>query len=308
MFLLTNLLKLNNQMETGIIIKGVSGQYEVATAKGIYICKPRGLFRRDDFKPLCGDIADFEITDVKDREGYILKIHERKNSLVRPLVANVDKAVIVFSINDPKCDTILMDLLILACRQNGIEPVMCLNKTDLSDEDERQKISDEYRGSGYLFMETDAKHNIAMDKLKEVLQNGISIFAGQSGVGKSTIINAILEHIFMETGELSLRISRGKNTTRHCELLPYGGGYIADSPGFSKFDPGLLDPDGIAGMYNEFKPYEGQCKFNDCRHICETGCAVINAINEGNISMERHSRYKIIYNMAKQAEKLRRGY
>jgi len=295
-------------MEIGLVTKSVSGQYTVKTEKDEYICKPRGLFRKDGFKPLCGDIAEFEITDISDKEGYIQKIKERKNSLIRPPVANVDTSVIVFSINNPKLDEFLIDLLILASRAHKIQSILCINKSDLADDDKLRLVMKEYEKCGCEIIVTDALHEDNLDRFSKVISSGITVFAGQSGAGKSTLINALTKTKSMQTGILSRKIERGKNTTRHCQLLPFMGGYIVDTPGFSKFDPGLLEPEAIKDMYNEFDEYKSVCKFNDCKHINEKGCAVIKAVEENLIPIGRYNRYKMIYNMSKEALKNRRGY
>jgi ribosome biogenesis GTPase len=266
------------------------------------------LFRKDGFKPLCGDIAEFEITDISDKEGYIQKIKKRKNSLIRPPVANVDTSVIVFSINNPKLDEFLIDLLILASRSHKIDSILCINKSDLADDNKLSQVMKEYEKCGCEIIVTDALHEDNLDRFSTVIPSGITVFAGQSGAGKSTLINALTKTYKMQTSVLSSKIKRGKNTTRHCELLPFLEGYIVDTPGFSKFDPGLLEPDAIKDMYNEFDEYKSACKFNDCRHISEKGCAVIKDVEENHISIERHNRYKMIYNMSKEALKNRRGY
>jgi ribosome biogenesis GTPase len=295
-------------MEIGLVTKSVSGQYTVKTEKDEYICKPRGLFRKDGFKPLCGDIAEFEITDISDKEGYIQKIKERKNSLIRPPVANVDTSVIVFSINNPKLDEFLIDLLILASRAHKIQSILCINKSDLADDGKLKLVMKEYEKCGCEIIVTDALHVDNLDRFSKVISSGITVFAGQSGAGKSTLINALTKTKSMQTGILSRKIERGKNTTRHCQLLPYMEGYIVDTPGFSKFDPGLLEPEAIKDMYNEFDKYKLVCKFNDCKHINEKGCAVIKAVEENLIPIGRYNRYKMIYNMSKEALKNRRGY
>ncbi len=295
-------------MESGLVTKTLSSQYTVRTDKGEYICKPRGLFRKEGSKPLCGDKVYFEITDSSCKEGYIFSIEDRKNSLVRPPISNIDTAVVVFSINSPKWDELLVDLLILACSANCIEPVLCLNKSDLATKEDIGNIFRQYSKSGYKIVMTDAKHKNGLDELKSILGGKITVFAGQSGAGKSTLINALTETDSMKTGLLSERIDRGKNTTRHCELLSFDGGYIADTPGFSKFDPSLLHPDSIKDMYKEFMPFSTMCRFSDCRHISEKDCAVLQAVCNKEIPIERHNRYKIIYNMSKEALKNRRGY
>ncbi len=295
-------------METGLITKTLSNQYSVKTDNDEYICKPRGLFRKEGLKPLCGDTVQFEITDVSCKEGYIYSINSRKNSLIRPPVSNIDIAVIVFSLTSPKWDELFVDLLILACLSNGIEPVLCINKSDIAAQADIENVYRQYSKSGCRIILTDAKHDNGLDSFKNILSKKITVFAGQSGAGKSTLINTLTKTSSMETGILSDKIQRGKNTTRHCELLPYDSGYIVDTPGFSKFDPYLLQPDSIKGMYNEFKQYSDMCKFSDCRHINEKDCAVLRAIKNEEIPDERHNRYKIIYNMSKEALKLRRGY
>ena len=295
-------------MEKGLVIKSLSNRYTVRTDNDEYICKPRGLFRKEGFKPLCGDRVIFEITDSSCKEGYIYSIEERKNLLIRPPVANIDTVVIVFSVNSPVWDELLVDLLVLACYSNDIEPVLCINKSDLASKEEIRNILYQYSKSGCRIVTTDAKHNNGLGDLKSLLTGKISVFAGQSGAGKSTLINSLTNTRIMQTGTLSDRIERGKNTTRHCELLSFDGGYIADTPGFSKFDPGLLQPDAIMSMYTDFNPYRKMCRFNDCKHINEKNCAVINAVEKGEIPIERHNRYEIIYNMSKEALKIRRGY
>ncbi|MFA5341264.1 MAG: ribosome small subunit-dependent GTPase A [Clostridia bacterium] len=295
-------------METGLITKTLSNQYSVKTDSDEYICKPRGLLRKEGYKLLCGDTVKFEITNPSSKEGYIYSINDRKNSLIRPPVSNIDIAVIVFSLNSPKWDELLVDLLILACLTNGIEPVLCINKSDMASQTDIEDVYRQYSKSGCRIISTDAKHDVGLDSFKNILSKKITVFAGQSGAGKSTLINTLTKTNVMETGELSEKIQRGRNTTRHCELLQYDSGYIVDTPGFSKFDPYLLQPDSIKGMYNEFKQYNGMCRFSDCKHINEKDCAVIRAIEKEEIPIERHNRYKIIYNMSKEALKIRRGY
>ncbi len=295
-------------MKKGLIIKSLSGDYTVKTQEGLFVCKARGLFRKDGFSPLCGDEVEFEVTNLEKKEGYIYQVAKRKNSLVRPPVSNVDTLVITFSPLNPELDHMLIDYLILSAKMQDIKAVLCVNKIDLASKDLVEDIERQYAKSGCALVKTDALNNINVDDLSLHLAQGITVFAGQSGAGKSTLINSLTGKDVMETGSLSLKIQRGKNTTRHCELLPFIEGFIADTPGFSKFDPLTLDHSQIKDLYTEFEPYRGLCKFNDCLHLTEIDCAVIEAVEKKEIDIDRYSRYKIIYNIAKEAFENRRGY
>lgn len=295
-------------MPEGMILKGVGGLYSVKSPQGIYGCRARGLFRKDGITPLPGDRVIFDITDENDSEGYLSEICERKNSLVRPAVANVDLAFIVVSPIDPEPDFLLVDKLLCIYESKDIEPVICINKADLAGKDDIHAISELYERAGYDTVVTDAKSGDGILKMEKMLHNRIVVFSGQSGVGKSTILNKIMGDYRMKTGGLSEKIGRGKHTTRHAEFIEAGDGYIVDTPGFSSLDPGLLNHRELAFLYREFREYEGKCRFSGCLHINEPDCAVKEAVEKNLVSGDRHSRYVKIYMQAKEAEIKRRGY
>lgn len=295
-------------MPTGIILKGVGGLYTIKSESGIYYCRARGLFRKHDIRPLPGDNTDFIITDEKKMEGYMTVIHERKNIILRPAVANIDIAIVVISIRNPKPDLFLADKLICIFEGKGIESIMCINKADLADSVKISSIAAQYEKAGYHVVVTDALSGMGIKSLKKHFKNNICIFAGQSGVGKSTLLNFVMGVNIMETGEISKKISRGKHITRHTQFVETEGGYIVDTPGFSSLDSGLLAPKEIRNLYIEFSKYEDDCRFSGCMHIKEPDCAVKNAAKNGIISKDRHERYVKIYTQAREAEAKRRGY
>ncbi len=292
----------------GIILKGVGGLYSVKYNGHEYFCRARGLFRNVGQKPLPGDYVNFDITDEKTKDGYLLTIHKRKNSLIRPAVANVDLAFIIISINSPEPDLYLTDKLLCIFESKEIESIICINKADLGSEEEIAQVSDQFKSAGYEVILMDAISGMGIDLIERDIVGKVCIFAGQSGVGKSTILNRFIGDEIMETGELSEKIRRGKHTTRHAQFIASAGGYIVDTPGFSNLDAGLIDPDEIKVLYREFNSLAQECRFNGCMHINEPNCAVKNAAVSGLISKSRHERYVKIYLQAKEAETKRRGY
>ncbi|MBN2852593.1 MAG: ribosome small subunit-dependent GTPase A [Clostridia bacterium] len=294
-------------MPEGIILKGVGGLYSVKSEGMTYLCKPRGLFRMQDIKPVPGDRVIFEITD-NDHEGYLNSISKRTNYLVRPAVSNIDQAILVIAAKEPSPDLLLLDKLICLCESKDIVPVICINKTDLAEAEDVRKIELQYAATGYVIIKTSIKNSIGMEELENTLKGKTNVLAGQSGVGKSTILNTILKEIKMETGIISKKLGTGKHTTRHAEFLEINGGYLVDTPGFSNFDAGLLDYDCIKEYFVEFEQFEGTCRFNGCIHVNEPDCSVKDAIKSGTIDSERHKRYIEILNLTKQAQKDKRGY
>jgi len=292
----------------GIILKGVGGLYSVKCSAGIYFCRARGLFRKAGQKPLPGDHVEFTITDENDMEGYLKSIHSRKNNLTRPAVANVDLAFIIISTTNPEPDLLLADKLLCIFESKGIESVICINKADLANEADIRSISGQFEKAGYEVIVTDAKSGVGIEQIERDITGKVCIFAGQSGVGKSTILNRFMGFEVMETGIISVKIGRGKHTTRHAQFVEVSGGYIVDTPGFSNLDPGLLEPEEIKNLYREFTNLAMGCRFNGCMHINEPDCAVKEAANNEVISQSRHERYVKIYSQAKEAETKRRGY
>lgn len=295
-------------MPEGIILKGVGGLYSVKCGDGIYFCRARGLFRKTGQKPLPGDHVDFSITDEKGMEGYLKSIHTRKNSLIRPAVANIDLAFIIISIINPEPDLILADKLLCIFETKGIESVICINKADLAKKSEIKLISQQFEKAGYEVIVTEAKTRKGVEQIERDITGKVCVFAGQSGVGKSTILNRFIGSEVMETGVISKKIGRGKHTTRHAQFIEVSGGYIVDTPGFSSLDPGLLESNNIKNLYKEFPKLAKNCRFNGCMHINEPDCAVKEAASTGVISQSRHERYVKIYTQAKEAGIKKRGY
>jgi len=291
-------------LPSGIITKGIGGFYYVESEEGIFECKARGIFRKDGITPLPGDKVVFTIIDKNKKVGNIDKILPRFSQLVRPSVANVEQVVIVISVKSPAVDFILLDKLLVTAEYKELEAVICINKIDLDADNEHKKIIDIYSSANYKVIATSLKVNIGLDRLREVLQGKISVLAGQSGVGKSTIINGIMNAGVMKTGEVSAKIERGRHTTRHAELIKLQeGGYIVDTPGFSNFDELEIQAEELQYCYPEFREYLNTCRFTHCSHISEPGCGVKEALNKGCINTDRYSRYMQLYNYLKQQKK-----
>ncbi|MCX7842941.1 MAG: ribosome small subunit-dependent GTPase A [Clostridia bacterium] len=288
-------------MPEGIILKGIGGFYYVDTGRCIYECKARGVFRKDDMIPLPGDRVNISIVDETKGIGNIDEILARKSFLIRPNVANVDQAAIVLAVRAPSPDFMLVDKLLIAAGMVGIKCIICINKIDLGIEDEFKEMADIYRKAGYPVILLSSKLNAGYDSLKKYLDMNITVFAGQSGVGKSTILNSLLESSVMETGEVSQKLERGRHTTRHAELVTLkSGGYLVDTPGFSSFELSELSHSELQNFYPEFEGYIGKCRFTGCSHISEPGCRVKEALEKGLIDTGRYGRYAQLYDILKQ--------
>ncbi len=286
-------------MLKGKIIKGIGGFYYVATNDTVYECKARGTFRKQKITPLVGDNVEISINN--SAENTIDKILDRKNSLVRPPLSNLDTLFIVASIVDPKINTLIIDKLIAIAEYKHIEPVLVLTKTDL--EQDYCQYKDIYTKAGFKVIICDNKAGTGADEIREMLSGKISAFTGNTGVGKSTLLNNIAPELSLETGETSKKLGRGRHTTRHCELFNVAGGYIADTPGFSSLDFERCEKilkDDLPYCFREFEPYLNDCRFiTSCSHINDKGCAVCKAIDEGKISKSRHESYIAMYNDVK---------
>ena len=283
----------------GLIVKGIGGFYYVRTADGNTVtCKARGAFRKAKITPLVGDRVKYSMVD--DEEGVIDEILPRKNSLVRPPVANIDRLFIVSSVKDPSPSTLIIDKTIAAAEIKDIEPVLVITKTDVG---EYEELKDIYSSVGIKTVFVSSVTGEGTEEVRELLKGCISAFTGNSGVGKSTLLNAIMPELFLETGETSKKLGRGRHTTRHVELFETaGGGYVADTPGFSTMDMeryDLIEKEKLPFGFREFEPYLGDCKFTSCSHTCEKGCAVLEAVNEGKIKKSRHDSYVAMYNEVK---------
>lgn len=276
-------------MRTGRIIRVLSNFYTVHDGKEAIICKARGKFRKVDLKPVVGDICDF--TQEGDNEGYIMKIHPRQNYLVRPPMANIDQAIIVVSAKEPDFSTILLNRFLALIEHEGIEPIIVVTKMDLVDnENPLFDTLESYKKAGYkLYMtaHNDLKSN---QEIIALFENKISVFTGQSGVGKSSLLNRLVPELELKTGVISNVLGRGKHTTRHVELFELFGGWVADTPGFSNLDLNMTDRE-LAMSYHDFQKLSSECKFRGCLHKSEPGCQVKQAVEEGDISQERYNHY-----------------
>ena len=276
-------------MASGRIIKGVGGLYFVDTGREIYECQARGLFRKQKIMPLVGDLTEIAVIDEKKRSGYLMKLLPRKNELFRPRVANIDCAVIVFSVSAPALSAPLLDKFIALVERQGLEIILCFNKTDLSPG--AGILTDIYSKIGYPTVLTSAFDKGSVDRLSDIIKGRTAVLAGPSGVGKSSIVNAILSEKYMETGELSKKIDRGKHTTRHAEFLKLAsGGFIVDTPGFASVSTENIPPAEFQFYFREFSEFLGKCRFKDCMHVSEPGCAVKEAVGT-EISELRYKSY-----------------
>lgn len=283
----------------GIILKGIGGFYYVDTADGLIECKARGRFRKTVGKPIVGDRVTLEV-QPEDGTGYLLDIAPRKNSLVRPAVANLDLVVAVASAAPPVTDPFLIDKVTAIAVHKEIGALVVINKTDENPGDE---LFETYQKSGIDVLRVSALTGEGIDALKARLRGRVAAFAGNSGVGKSSVLNRIDPQFGAEVGAISDRIGRGKHTTRHVELHPIeGGGYIADTPGFSSFETEQMDlvlAEDLQYAFPEFEPYIGQCQFTGCAHVKEKGCAVLAAVAAGEIAKSRHESYVKLYDSVK---------
>lgn len=287
----------------GKIIKGIAGFYYVDSSDGVFQCKAKGIFRNKSIKPLVGDNVEFEITHEEDKEGNITEILERDNELIRPAVANIDQAMIVFALKAPNPNVNLLDKLLVCMEYQNIETIICFNKTDIADKDFAEDLASIYRNAGYKVLFTSATENEGVEEVKKALKGKSTVFAGPSGVGKSSMLNAIKEDAVMETGDISEKIGRGKHTTRHSEIFKTDDDtYVFDTPGFgSVFIPGITK-ERLEDCFPEFSLYTNECRFIGCAHINEPDCAVKEALSENKISESRYESYKVFYEELKEQE------
>ncbi len=296
-------------MVEGTIIKGIAGFYYVEAGQTIYECKARGKFRNKNIIPVIGDnvlISLKEEENSTDRylEGTIEEILERKNSLIRPAVANVDQAMVVFSVTYPQIHLDLLDRFLLHIEKEGIIPCIILNKIDEGNPETYEYIARRYSKVGYEVICLSAKKAIHTELLMPKLKDKTTVFAGPSGVGKSTLINTVEEGLGLETGHVSDKIKRGKHTTRHVELIPLsGGGFVLDTPGFTSLQLDGIEADDLQYYFPEFKDYIGSCKFRGCTHIHEPGCKVQEALENGEIIKERYQTYTTYYKQLKETRR-----
>ncbi|MGN0173217.1 MAG: ribosome small subunit-dependent GTPase A [Acutalibacteraceae bacterium] len=280
-------------MIQGIIIKALSGFYYVKTENGIIECKARGAFRNKNNSPLVGD--NVIISVLENNRGVIDEIAPRLNCLIRPPVANIDRLFIVVSTVHPAPNTFVIDKMIVSAEDKGIEPIIVINKSDLSAADE---IADIYLKSGFKVFIVSAVKSKGVEQLFPLFKDKLSVFCGNSGVGKSSLLNAIDSRFDISTADISEKLGRGRHTTRHVELYESHGGLIADTPGFSSIDmekTALIKKENLQFCFREFEDYIGKCKFTSCSHTKEKGCAILQAVNEGKIPLSRIESYKKLY-------------
>lgn len=281
----------------GKIIRGIAGFYYVHVVEsGIYECKAKGIFRKEKRKPLVGDEVHIEILDEEEKQGNLMDILPRSNELIRPAVANVDQALVVFAVAEPEPHLNLLDRFLVMMDSKEIPVILCFNKQDIADAVEVRRLYDIYEKSGYPLVFVSALKEENLASVDVLLTGKTTVIAGPSGVGKSSIINLLQETIHMKTGDISRKISRGKHTTRHAELIPLGNeSYIVDTPGFSSLYMNDLKKEDLKYYFREFRPYEGQCRYAGCDHIHEPKCQVRDAVAAGEIHEKRYHSYQELY-------------
>ena len=286
-------------MAEGIILKGIGGFYYVETSEGVFECKAKGKFRKDKLKPLAGDKVEITVRD--SQENTIDEILERKNKLIRPPVANIDKLMIIVSVVSPMPNTVIVDTLTVIAEKSGIEPIIVITKSDL-EEEKAKELYDIYSSTGYrtyMFSSMD-KRNI--EAIRNEFSGCLTALTGNSGVGKSTLLNAIDSTLELPTGEISNKLGRGRHTTRQAEIFHVADGLVIDSAGFSSIEfsgENLFLANELDRYFKEFSQYADNCKFNGCSHINTKGCAVIDAVEKGEIHQSRYDSYVSMYNELK---------
>ncbi len=285
----------------GLVRKGIGGFYTVETEQGMYTCTARGKFRKERISPYAGDRV--RITGEEDGTGALEEILPRRNFLVRPPIANIDQLFIVASLRHPFPEPLIIDKTIAVAELGEIQPILVLTKTDLEDGSQLKAIYDLAEIPCLVVSSVTGR---GVDQVRALLRGKISAFTGNSGVGKSTLLNAVFPEFQLKTGEISQKLGRGRHTTREVELYKLeGGGYVADTPGFSTFDIEryrLTDKERLAYGFREFLPYLGECQFTSCSHTCEKGCAILQAVEEGKISRSRHESYCSMYQEVKDVK------
>lgn len=286
----------------GKIIKGIAGFYYIYAEDGnVYECKAKGIFRKDNFKPLVGDNVEITVLNEEEKEGSVTSILPRRNSLIRPAVANVDQAFLIFAMENPKPNFLLLDRFLIMMKQQKIPVVICFNKKDVGEKEEMEKLYEIYTGCGYRVVLSSTYEGEGMDEIHEILKGKTTVVAGPSGVGKSSITNCMQGEVQMETGEISKKLKRGKHTTRHSQVIPVEKNtFLVDTPGFSSLYLTDMKEEELRDYFPEFVMYEPQCRFQGCMHIHEPGCAVKKALSEGKISQQRYDNYLALYEELKE--------
>lgn len=289
----------------GKIIKGIAGFYYVhVESKGTYECKAKGIFRKDHVKPLVGDDVLVDLLDEEEKLGNIREILPRRSALIRPAVANVDQALVIFAIVKPNPNFNLLDRFLIRMERQNLPTIICFNKQDIATAEEKKALQRAYETCGYRVLFISAMENEGLEAVREALGGKTTTVAGPSGVGKSSLINQLAPYANMETGAISVKIDRGKHTTRHSEIIALGEEtYIVDTPGFTSLDISEITKEELGQYYPEFLQYEPCCRFRGCAHISEPSCGVKDAVEEGAISRVRYDNYRILYQELKEIKR-----
>lgn len=289
----------------GKIMKGIAGFYYVNVAgSGLYECKAKGIFRKEKIKPLVGDEVEMEVLDESEKTGNIERILPRRNELIRPAVANIDQALVIFAVTEPKPHFNLLDRFLVMMERKEIPVILCFNKKDIAKPEEAGGLEEIYSACGYPLILTSALTMENIERIRELLLGKTTAVAGPSGVGKSSLINLLQPEACMETGSISRKIARGKHTTRHSELIYIEeGAYIMDTPGFSSLYVNDFEKEELKRYFREFIPFEGYCRFNGCSHVHEPGCAVKQAVEERKIHRIRYENYLEMYRELKEKKR-----
>lgn len=282
----------------GRIVKALSGFYYVDTGEAVIACRARGKFRHQGVSPLVGDLVT--VTPTQAGQGMVDEISPRRNQFSRPAVANIDQLVIVASGAVPVTDPFLIDRMITIAEAKECQVIVCFNKSDL---DRAEELYQVYRQAGIEVLHVSAENGEGLERLRNLIAGKVSAFTGNSGVGKSSILNALYPGFGLQVAEVSEKLGRGRHTTRHVELFAADGGFVIDTPGFSSFDVEQMEhirPEDLGETFREFRPYLGQCQFVSCTHTKEKGCAVLAALRDGKIAPSRHASYVRLYQQARE--------
>ena len=289
----------------GKIIKALAGFYYVDTdGSGVYACKAKGIFRHSNITPLVGDNVEFEITDENDHEGNVTAVNERRNSLIRPASANIDQALVVFAAKHPDPNFNLLDRFLVMMQKQRIHTIICFNKIDIVGDHDIMQLKNIYELCGHETAFISVRENSGIERIREILDGKTTVLAGPSGVGKSSLMNLLAPEANMETGELSAKIARGKQTTRHTELVRlWHGTYLCDTPGFTSLYVTDIEKEHLRDYFPEFDEYSPSCRFDTCRHISEPDCAVREAVESDKISRIRYENYRLMFEELQKQEK-----